>query len=52
MKIKDVKKTYKFCEVPSEDTWKVKQNIHNLEAHDNKFSTEELEEISNFIVIS
>ena len=61
MKIKDVKKTYKFCEVSSQDTWKVsfvreitniKQNILNLEAHDNQFSTEELDEIINFIVTS
>ena len=61
MKIKDVKKNYKLCKVSSEDTWKInfmqeitniKQNILNLEAHDNQFSTEELDEIINFIVTS
>ena len=59
MKIKDVKKSYKFCEVSSEDTWKVsfvqgitniKQNILHLEASDNQFSIEELDDIINFIV--
>ena len=59
MKIKDVKKSYKFCEVFSEDTWKVsfvqeitniKQNILHLEASDNQFGIEELDDIINFIV--
>ena len=54
MKIKDAKKIYKFFEVSSEYAWKVsfvqeitniKQNILNLEAHDNQFSTEELDDI-------
>ena len=61
MKIKDVKKNYKFCEVSREDTWKIsfvqeitniKQNILHLEASDNQFSIEELDEIVNFIVTS
>ena len=61
MKIKDVKKSYKFCEVSREHTWKVnfvqevtniKQNILHLEASENQFSIEELDDIINFIVTS
>ena len=61
MKINDVKKSYKFSEVSREDSWKVsfvkeitniKQNILHLEASDNQFSIEELNEIINFIVTS
>ena len=61
LKIKDVKKSYKFCEVSKEDTWKVtfgqevtniKQNILHLEASENQFSIEELNNIINFIVTS
>ena len=61
MKIKDVKKSYKFCEVSREDTWKVnfvqevtniKQNILHLEASENQFSIEEFDDIINFIVTS
>ena len=61
MKINDVKKRYKFSEVSREDSWKVsfvkeitniKQNILHLEASDNQFSIEELNEIINFIVTS
>ena len=61
MKIKDVKKSYKFCEVSREDTWKVnfvqevtniRQNILHLEASENQFSIEEFDDIINFIVTS
>ena len=59
MKKNEFKKNYKFCEMKTEDEWKVnfvkeivnvKPNVLHLEAGPDELTIEELDEMINFIV--
>ena len=61
LKIKpsEIKRKLKFCEIDKEDYWKVgfvkeitniKQNVLELEPDDNRLTTEELNDIINYLV--
>ena len=59
MKPREIKRRYKFCEIQGEDDWKInfvkeitniKQNVLELEPDDNRFTTEELNDLLNYLV--